>query len=265
MKKQDEKFGYINANTPILMTGLLWFAEEYDDGSNSPMSLKEFKDSIWRDEPSAKLSGGRTIPKDEKGNQQLIFDCVRIEDDETSSFTLLLREDGTVSGKIEFPLYDGEPVEYFKGDYLISNSKITIWGVWDMDFELEDLHSIFIELKKIKRPEELIYDIDEAIEFIRDYISYELNDKLGDQDIVKLVDLGEEYIEMEYQINKKKKPFIAFDLKTINEENLNDYVLKNAVKHSIILNIDEIEDITSAELAYMIDAGLATEYEIYDN
>lgn len=247
-----------NTNIPLSMAGSLWFAYEKNDGSDSPMTLQEFKDSIWREEPSAKLSGGRIIPKDEKSEQQLIFNCCRrTENYETSTFRLLLYEDGTVSGRIEFPLYDGELVEYFNGDYKISNSKISIWGVWAEDIAFEELYSVLIELKKIKKEdEELEYNTDNAVEFIRQNISDELDEKLSDEDIVILLDLEEEYIEKEYQKNEKSKPYVSFDLRTIDQDDVNAYVLKNAVQHNIILTLEEVEEIMYAEIDYEEDAGL---------
>ena len=258
-----------DANPYRLMTGSLWFVNEREDGSDSPISLKEFKNSIEQDEPSAELTIGSLIPKNKNAKQQLTFECFQTECGETSSFRMILYEDGTVFGKIEFLLYDGVPVQYFKGDYKISESKIIIWGVWAEDFKFEKLHSVFIELKKIKNEnedEELEYDIDEAVEFIRSTISDELNEKLSDKDIVKLLDLEAEYIEMEYQKSEKSKPYLSFDLRTRDEDKLNDYVERNAVKYNINLEIEEVEEIMDAELDYMEDAGLTEEgISIYYN
>lgn len=262
MKNQSHNFENTNQNTnpPRLMTGLLWYVDEFADGSNSPMSLKEFKNMVERDEPSGKLMQGIIIPKGAKLEQQLIFDCVRTEDYETSTFKLLLNEDGTVSGKIEFPLYDGVPIQYFKGACLISKSEITIWGVLAEDFEFEKLHSVFIELKKIKNEdEELEYDEDEAVEFIRQNISDELNERLSDEDIVTLLDLDAEYIEIEYQKSLKHKPYLSFDLRTIDQDDVNDYVLKNAIKNDIILTIEEVDEIMYALIDYEEEIGLSGE------
>lgn len=262
MEKHDGRFEFINEDgcSPPQIFGSLWFVNERDDGSDSPIKLKQFKNSIEGEESSATLSRINIIPKNEKSEQQITFDCYRIENSETSFVKLLLHEDGTVSGKIEFPEYEGEPVEYFRGEYKISKSKISIWGVWAEDIDFEELHSVFIEFKKIKnKDEELEYDEDEAVEFIRQNISNELDEKLSHKDIVTLIDLEDEYVEIEYQKNEKRKPYVSFKLRTIDQDHINAYVLKNAVQHNIILTLEEVEEIMYAEIDYMEEEGLIDE------
>ena len=125
-------------NTPNLMTGSLWFVNENEDGTE-PVSLKEFKNNTYGVNASAELLRGNIIPRSEKAEQHLIFDYINAEYDETASLKLFLDEDGTVSGKIEYPVDYNLPKQYFKGCYSNSKSEILIWGVWatDADFKLE--------------------------------------------------------------------------------------------------------------------------------
>lgn len=130
------------------MTGSLWFVYENEDGI-IPISLKEFKENIDADAHPEQLSRGNIIPQNEKMQQHIIFDCFRPEYDETLSFRLYLYDDGTIEGKIEYPIDYNVSKEYFRGNYkLNSKSKISIWGVWSVDADFKETNLIFIELTK---------------------------------------------------------------------------------------------------------------------
>lgn len=133
---------------PKLMTGSLWFVSEYEDGTE-PSSLKEFKDNINTNEPPEKLSRGNIIPKNEKVEQYVIFECFRPQYKEAASFRLYLYNDGKAVGKVEYAkdYFDGK--EPFEGRYKkISNSKIVIWGIWYSGVNLKEKFFAFIELSK---------------------------------------------------------------------------------------------------------------------
>jgi len=272
--------------TPNIMTGLLWFVDESEVESSSPFSLTLFKDNKRQKAPSAMLSEGRLIQNEDKSGQllifarqQLIFDCQQIDNDETSTFKLTLYEDGTVSGRIEFPQSDRETVYYFKGDYSISTTKISIWGVWAKEIEFEELHAILIEFNKIITNVTLLnlvyvlraeegeideeeveeydeideekYEIDyEEVEYIFENISEELSEKLNIDDIVSILKLVKDYFDEEYIKNENKKPYIPFHLKPVETDDIDDYVYRNAAKHNLILNQEEVEEIMYAVIEY---------------
>ncbi|MGB3948499.1 MAG: hypothetical protein WBM13_10975 [Bacteroidia bacterium] len=248
------------------ISGLFWYAQEQEDGSDSPMSLKEFKDSIWRDAPFARLSQAAPLSYNNAFEDQLTLDCVQIENEEESTLKLIFKEDGTIEGRNEFPLYEGDIVEYFRGDYRITSSKIFIWGVLTDDIEFENnLQSIYIELKQLVNNDEGDYNEEDAIEFIRENISYELDDRLTDNEILMLVNWAEDYIDMEFEKNKKRKPFVAFELRTIDQNEINKYVLERATENNIKINIDELYDLLYAELMYRKDIGFVGEDDIVNN
>lgn len=106
-----------------------------------------------------------------------------------------------------------------------------------------------------EQEDEIDYNFDEAAEFILENISEELSEKISHQDIVTLLKLEDEYIEKREEESKNRKPFLSFDLNILDQEDINYYVMTNAVKHNILLNEEEIEEIMYAELDYMEDIG----------
>jgi hypothetical protein len=106
-----------------------------------------------------------------------------------------------------------------------------------------------------EQEDEIDYNSDETAEFILESISDELSGKLSHQDIVTLLKLENEYIEKREEESKKQKPFLSFDLNIIDQEEINYSVMTNAVKHNILLNEEEIEEIMYAELDYMEGIG----------
>ena len=116
-------------------------------------------------------------------------------------------------------------------------------------------------MKNKKEEEEIDYNHDLAAEYILDNISDALFEKLSHDDILKLLKLEDAFIEEEYQRNEKRKPFIAFELVGIKQDDINYYVRMNAIKHNIILNEEEIEDIMYREMEYMREIGMMGEME----
>ena len=135
----------LKTKAPKLMSGSLWFIKE----NENPSTLKEFKNTIDKNEPTAQLSRGNIIPKNKKIQQRLIFDCFRPKYEESLSFRLFLYEDGKVQGKIEYPIHYDASEEYFKGNYkLNSKSKISVWGKWSEDKDYKKTYLIYIELTR---------------------------------------------------------------------------------------------------------------------
>lgn len=107
-----------------------------------------------------------------------------------------------------------------------------------------------------KQNEEKDYNYNEAAEYILDNISDELSEKLSHQDIITLLEIEDKYIEEREQENLKKKPFVSFDLVTIDQDDINYYVMTNAIKFNIIIDKEETEEIMYAELGYMEQEGM---------
>ena len=94
-----------------------------------------------------------------------------------------------------------------------------------------------------------------SAEFILDNISDELFAKLSRNDVLILLKLDEDFIEVECQRNEKKKPYIAIELVGMKQEDINYYVRKNAIKHNIILNEEEIDEIMNVLVDYLYEIG----------
>ncbi len=107
----------------------------------------------------------------------------------------------------------------------------------------------------MKNEEEIDYNHDLAAEFILDNISDELFAKLSRNDVLILLKLDEDFIEVECQRNEKKKPYIAIELVGMKQEDINYYVRKNAIKHNIILNEEEIDEIMNVLVDYLYEIG----------
>ena len=105
--------------------------------------------------------------------------------------------------------------------------------------------------KMKKQEEEFIYGKSEVAEFILENISDKLNEKLSRRDILLLLQLEEKYWDELELKNNKTEPFISFDLKAIDQDDINDYVLRNALKHNLILNLEEVDEIMYSELYFL--------------
>ncbi len=97
--------------------------------------------------------------------------------------------------------------------------------------------------------EEMIYDEDDAVRFIRNYLPQELKEKFSDDDINYIVDLIYEFYE--------SKGFFDEDAHAddenvdIDEEELVNFVVKNAQKDGIgKFEADDIIFIVQGELEY---------------
>ena len=104
-----------------------------------------------------------------------------------------------------------------------------------------------------------LYSDDELIKYIRETVSDELNAKLANEDILALTEFEDDYIEALYQKNLNRKPFIAFELINIDQENINAYVFNKATEHNLILTYEDVKTIMDAELAFLNSLGLTEE------
>lgn len=92
-----------------------------------------------------------------------------------------------------------------------------------------------------------IYDEDESVKFIQNYLPQELKGKYSNDDINYVVDLIYDYYESKGFLNETEEDVDV----EIDEDDLIAYVVKNAKKDQVVkLDIDDIQYIVQGELAY---------------
>lgn len=90
------------------------------------------------------------------------------------------------------------------------------------------------------------YDEDESIKFIQEHLPEEMQNEFSDDEINYIVDLIYEFYEEKGFLDESEDTDIEID-----EDELLDFVLKNARKDNIRAYTDEqIEAIVAGELAY---------------
>jgi hypothetical protein len=102
----------------------------------------------------------------------------------------------------------------------------------------------------MNKEQELIYDDDEAVKFIRNYLPQELKDKFSDDDLNYIIDLIYEFYDskgiFDDDDDEDDDESIEFD-----EEELIQFVIKNAKKDGVgKFKADEISFIVQGELEY---------------
>jgi len=98
--------------------------------------------------------------------------------------------------------------------------------------------------------QDFIYDDDEAVKFIRNYLPQELKEKFSDDDINYIIDLIYEFYESKGVFadndDNDDDEFVEFD-----EDELIRFVIKNAQKDGVgKFKTDEIAFIVQGELDY---------------
>ena len=95
--------------------------------------------------------------------------------------------------------------------------------------------------------QDLIYDDDEAIKFIQNYLPQQLKEKFSDDDISYIIDLIYEFYESKgYFDDEDDESFVDID-----EDELIQYVINNAQKDGVgKYKTEEISFIVQGELEY---------------
>lgn len=92
----------------------------------------------------------------------------------------------------------------------------------------------------------LEYDEDESVKFIQKHLPEEMQNKFSDDEINYIVDLIYEFYEEKGYLDEDDDSDIEID-----EDELLDYVIKNAAKDKVReYSEEEIESIVAGELAY---------------
>lgn len=96
------------------------------------------------------------------------------------------------------------------------------------------------------KDDELLYDEDDSVRFIQNYLPQELKGKFSDDDINYIVDLIYDYYESNGLLDEN-----AADEVDIDEDELIDYVVKNARRDGVgKFEPEEIGFIVRGELEY---------------
>jgi DNA-directed RNA polymerase specialized sigma54-like protein len=96
--------------------------------------------------------------------------------------------------------------------------------------------------------QDLIYDDDEAVKFIQNYLPQELKDKFSDDDINYIVDLIYEFYDSKGYFDDNDDDDAVVD---IDEDELIQYVIHNAQKDGVgKYKTEEIALIVQGELEY---------------
>lgn len=97
-----------------------------------------------------------------------------------------------------------------------------------------------------------VYDEDDAVKFIRNYLPQELKEKFSDDEINYVVDLIYEFYDSKGYLEDN-----AEEEADIDEDELIDYVVKNARKNGVgHFEPDEIGFIVRGELEYCDSLGM---------
>lgn len=101
------------------------------------------------------------------------------------------------------------------------------------------------------KDDEFEYDIDEAAEVVWNNIPPNLKKKYEFEDIQKILEIEADYLEAAGIILKEgeEPPVHNYPVETDWDE-MQYYIISNAVKENIILNYDELDEILDAETIY---------------
>lgn len=94
--------------------------------------------------------------------------------------------------------------------------------------------------------EEFLYDEDESVKFIQNYLPQELKGKFSNDDINYIVDLIYEFYESKGFLNDEASDDAEVD---IDEGELADFVVKNAMK-------DGVGKYTPEEIAFIVQGEM---------
>lgn len=94
--------------------------------------------------------------------------------------------------------------------------------------------------------EDFFYDEDESVKFIQNYLPQELKGKFSNDDINYIVDLIYEFYESKGFLDDQASDDVEVD---INEDELADFVVKNAKK-------DGVGKYTPEEIAFIVQGEM---------
>ncbi len=102
-----------------------------------------------------------------------------------------------------------------------------------------------------KENDEFEYDLDEAAEIVWENVSLVLKNKYEFEDIQAILEIEFDYLESAGIILKEGEELPVNDYPVeIDWDEMQYYIITNAVKKNIILNYDELDEILDAESIY---------------
>lgn len=93
--------------------------------------------------------------------------------------------------------------------------------------------------------------LEEKINYILEYVSKDLSSKLSREHIKMLLQFEDDFINMKYEENEKSKPYISFDLRVIEQDEIDQYVYEQALNIGISISLEQVSEILYAALSYM--------------
>lgn len=100
----------------------------------------------------------------------------------------------------------------------------------------------------------LEYDEDEAVKYIRNYLSQEMKESLSDDDINYIIDIVYDFYDSKGLMNNETDESAIVE---IDEEEMIAYIMKYAKKDQIRnFTTDEVTSIVQGELAYCESLGI---------
>ena len=110
----------------------------------------------------------------------------------------------------------------------------------------------------MKTPEDdlLVYDEDEAVKFILDFIPVESKDRISDEKIEYVLDVVYDFYDESGLIDED-----STEEASIDEEEMFKYILKNSEKDKMGLSEDDIQLILDGEFEYGKSLGIYKEDE----
>ncbi len=104
--------------------------------------------------------------------------------------------------------------------------------------------------KSEEKDDEFEYDLDEAAEVVWEHIPLQLKNKYEFEDIQKILEIEFDYLDVIGVLLKDGKESIHNYPVDIDWDELQYYIISNAVKKDIILTYDELDEILDAETIY---------------
>lgn len=102
----------------------------------------------------------------------------------------------------------------------------------------------------------LVYDEDEAVKFILDYIPAESKDRINEEKIEYVLDVVYDFYDENGLIDED-----STEEASIDEEEMFKYILKNSQKDKMELNEEDIQLILDGEFEYGKSIGIYKEDE----
>ena len=109
---------------------------------------------------------------------------------------------------------------------------------------------------KTKEEDLLVYDEDEAVKFILDFIPADFKDRIDNDKIEYVLDVVYDYYEENGLIDED-----STEEASIDEEEMFNYIVKSSKKDKMKLSDDDIQLILDGEYEYGKSLGIYTEQD----